>query len=440
MNQTGYQAPPQNYMLTGLLFLTMVVPSLSFMFGAQSMVQGLVAVIMCYIITVFNVCSLSNISKNLLSTIKIVTICLAFVFIHGLTNYVLHIEQFNLPRFSLSFLYLMFFIFGAFSLALIADKISMKSCSSAMNVIFTTFILVGILGVLGFSPFQVGGKPMVFYAEPSHYALDFLPFLFFIVIQATLKKKILYLLVAFEIAVIIHSLTLMVGVALISIVALQLRMIPIAVGGFFILYSSEPLIQNFLSLVSPSSPFVIYHKNIDSYLSGRVVLPALDAVSKSSNGSFLVYFSGWERAYLNFVNYLGFGSGFQQLGYIGNEGTAIEKLISIYRRPLGLLDGGAVAAKFLSEFGLFALMLLGAYTATFFAKVKNLRMLSTSSFDIKEIKNTFFMCCFVIFSVNLFVRGLGYFSSSSFLFLASLFWFLLRKTDVETEHPQKPTV
>lgn len=115
-------------------------------------------------------------------------------------------------------------------------------------------------------------------------------------------------------------------------------------------------------------------------------------------------------------------------------------MINIYRRPLGLLDGGAVAAKFLSEFGLFALMLLGAYTAAFFAKVKNLRMLSTSSFDIREMKNTFFMCCFVIFSVNLFVRGLGYFSSSSFLFLASLFWFLLHKTDVETERPQKPTV
>lgn len=155
-----------------------------------------------------------------------------------------------------------------------------------MNVIFATFILVAILGVLGFSPFQVGGKPMVFYSEPSHYALDFLPFLFFIVIQATLKNKILYLLVAFEISLIIHSLTLMVGVALISIVALQLRMIPIAVCGFFILYLSEPLIQGFLSVVSPSSPFVIYHKSIDSYLSGRVAIPVLDTVSKSRNGSF----------------------------------------------------------------------------------------------------------------------------------------------------------
>ncbi len=260
---------------------------------------------------------------------------------------------------------------GAFSFAMIVKKINTETCISVLYFVFIAFLVIALLSIAGFSPFQTGGKPMVVYSEPSHYALSVLPFLFFIIIQANPKNKIIYLLLAFEVALIIQSLTLMAGIVLISIIASQVRTALIVVGMFVTLYYIAPLIHSFLNLIFPSSPIIEHHQAASTYIDGRLDKPTLAAASKSVNGSFLVYLSGWERPYLNFIDYFGFGSGFQQLGIVGDKGIAMERLINVYGRSLGLLDGGAVAAKFLSEFGLFALLLLGFTLNRFLHKLKN---------------------------------------------------------------------
>ena len=418
-----------NYILGIAFVLSVVSPSAGIMFGASSMAQGLLLVILLCFIAALTVLPFGIITVHIQSAYKLVTIILAFVLAHGLINYLLHVELFDITRFLLSFVYLIIFIFGAFSFTLVVKKMSIKKSNFILYFAFISFVMMALLSSFGFSPFQVGGKPVIFYSEPSHYALDFLPILLFIVVQAERKNKIICLLIAFEISLLVQNLTLMVGVILVTCVALRLRDILLAVGLYTILYYSEGGVHSFLSFVNSSSEHVVHHSNISSYLSAR--LPPVsgsvsgsvsESVLGSINGSFLVYFSGWERAYLNLFDYFGFGTGFQQLGVIGSEGEAMKRITYLYHRKLGLYDGGAVAPKFLSEFGVLALFFIAIYVTYFFKVIKKIRLISISSPYVKDLRNTFFMCCFVMYAVNLFVRAPGYFAFSSFLFVSSMFW------------------
>ena len=418
-----------NYILGSLFLLAVVSPSLGLMFGTSSMAEGLAIVIVLCLITVLYMYSLNTITIYLQPTFNVLAIILVSILAHGLINYSFHGEQFNLTRFLLSFIYLIFVVVGAFSFVLIMRKANIKKCNFIFNFLFISFVLIALLSAIGFSPFQIGGKSIVFYSEPSHYALDFLPLLLFTVIQANQKNKVIYLVVAFEIALVLQSLTLMVGVILVSIIALRVWSTLITLGLFIMLYYTAPLVHDLFSFVNSSSEIVMYRENDNSYIISRLPITA-GPVLGSVNGSFLVYFSGWERAFLNFLDYFGFGVGFQQLGFIGNWGDAMERLVDVYYKPMGLFDGGAVAPKLVSEFGVFALVCMGCYTTLLFKTIKNLRLISLSSFSDIDIRNVFFMCYFVMYAINLFIRAPGYFSMSSFLFISSIFWISLSNNQV----------
>jgi hypothetical protein len=89
---------------------------------------------------------------------------------------------------------------------------------------------------------------------------------------------------------------------------------------------------------------------------------------------------------------------------------------------MNLFDGSFVASKFISEFGILAVMVLVAYLVYFAKSFRWLHEVSMNGGETVDCRKVFFLACFVMFFIDLFLRGTGYFSSSGFLFIASLVW------------------
>ena len=140
--------------------------------------------------------------------------------------------------------------------------------------------------------------------------------------------------------------------------------------------------------------------------------------------SLLAYLEGLDRSFINLKETYGYGLGFQQFGIHGSVSSIRSEIINIDPNlaDLNLLDGTTVAFKLIGEFGIIALILLCCYiskTLSIYKWLKNITIHSASKNDPRDV---FFACIFFTYFISFFIRGTGYFSSSGFLFLASLFW------------------
>lgn len=314
-------------------------------------------------------------------------------------------DDFDFGRFSQTYLFLIIYLLGTFSFALLTQKVPKLQADFAVRLVFYVMLLSSIAAILHFSPFSSGlSKPVFFFNEPSHFALDFLPFLLYMTVTSSPRMKLLLLLLGYAIALLLENMTLIAGITLIVGLAIPLRRLL------------------FLAPIAVILIFFTTAVNLD-YYSSRVNLS-----SDNQNISTLVYLSGWERAYLNFKDTFGLGVGFQQFGIIGSRGEKMESLAALSADNLNLLDGGAVAPKFVGEFGLLGVAMLLAYLVYFAKSAKWLRKISMGEVAFQARPRVFFLSCFVMYSIDLFVRGTGYFSSSGFLFVASLMWIILVKS------------
>lgn len=341
--------------------------------------------------------------QSLGAGILFITAVLGVVIIQSSISLVIH-DDFDFGRFSQTYLFLIIYLLGAFSFALLAQKVPKFQADFAVRLVFYVLLLSGIAAILHFSPFSSGqSKPVFFFIEPSHFALAFLPFLLYMTVTSSPRKKLLFVLLGYTIALFLENMTLVAGITLIVGLAIPLRRLlflaPIAVILIF-----------FTTIV-----------NLD-YYSSRVNIS-----SDNQNISTLVYLSGWERAYLNFEDTFGLGVGFQQFGIIGSRGEQMESLAALGVDNLNLFDGGAVAPKVIGEFGLLGMAMLLAYLVYFAKSARWLRKISMGEVTPQVRPRVFFLSCFVMYCIDLLVRGTGYFSSSGFLFIASLMWIILVK-------------
>ena len=147
-------------------------------------------------------------------------------------------------------------------------------------------------------------------------------------------------------------------------------------------------------------------------------LVRISIFSGSHNPSLLAYLSGWERAYLSFTSSYGFGLGFQQLGIVGPQGDIQVLLQDVVGTNVVLLKGGgSLGSKVIAEMGLLGLIFVLFYI--YFAIKILLKIMLR---QIKGSKNIFFLGIYLFFSIEFFVRGMGYFSLLSFMFISSLYW------------------
>lgn len=386
--------------LTSILFFISVMPSLLMAYGAQSMSLGVTVISILSIAMAIFLFRKDSINLRF-SRSNIIISILLFVFIvfHGMISLVLN-QQFNFAKFIYSLIFIVAVYLGVYFWVYCIQSFSEKILEKAIFINYFLLLGMGFLSLTGYSPFfKEAIIPVLFFGETSHFALAFAPYFFAVNILSDFKRK--------------YLLTLLTFMYVISAVPNVTLFIVLLISMIFV-FSYKSIFFIAIAII-----FLVIFKGDATYFVDRLNLFAND----NYNLSALVYQSAFERAVLAISSTYGYGVGFQQFGFIGEQGLVADRLTTLGAEGLNQFDGGVVAAKFIAEFGVFALVALVAYMVYFFHLLKNLRFISFNVKDkIPMTRYIFFTSIYFSSFVCIFIRGTGYFSASGFLFLGSLIW------------------
>jgi len=328
-------------------------------------------------------------SRIILTNFLLASLILILYFISS----IIFLEVDNM-RFLLSLVLIFLMSFAAVPFITTLDLLKDELFHKIIIFAYYFLLFIGFIASLRMFIYGNADKDMIIYSEPSYYAIIFIPLLFYA--AYTSNKKLyafLHVLSAIVIAIVVQNLTLLVGCLMITFVLYGTRLSSL----FFI----------FIFLT-----FMAFFLNLDYFL------VRISIFSGSHNPSLLAYLSGWERAYLSFTSSYGFGLGFQQLGIVGPQGDIQVLLQDVVGTNVVLLKGGgSLGSKVIAEMGLLGLIFVLFYI--YFAIKILLKIMLR---QIKGSKNIFFLGIYLFFSIEFFVRGMGYFSLLSFMFISSLYW------------------
>ena len=235
-------------------------------------------------------------------------------------------------------------------------------------------------------------KPIFPFTEPSHFALVYLPFLFYMAKENIGWRRFLIVAFGFLIGYFIESMTLLVGCMLIALIIISWR--------YLLIFLSLALI-------------ITTQINLDYYVAR---LPFEE--NRLTNISLLVYLQGWQLMAESMRTTLGWGIGFQQLGIYMKEVEATTQIYALIQYYANILDGGFTLAKVISEFGIFGIGLAFAYVFLIKKYVLNKRIKTNSAQYI------FSQAILISFMIEVFIRGVGYFSGTSILVISAI-WVIL---------------
>ncbi len=315
----------------------------------------------------------------------------------SIVSYVFYAE--TKPLFSLFPLFIV--VLSSLVLARYIREIKYESLAN------TIFILILVLFVLGWvdlwNPimccnYSLRAKAVFPFSEESHYALALGLLSVSYACVASRSRYIFTGLNLFALSLIFPSLALLVFAVLFLFVGmLRLRrlflIIFLMVFGPLIFYFGFPWIMGF------------------EYFSSRL------AFQEANNLTTLVFLQGWEMAYLNLVETRGLGLGFQMLGLSGTYTGALSDMIfAISGREANLMDGGLLAAKLVSEFGVLGIMMIVGYLLSM-VKFIVFANSAWTNVGFESVDNVFrikrellFGGMIFAFLVELFFRSVGYFS------------------------------
>ena len=294
----------------------------------------------------------------------------------------------DLVRAGASIAPLLLMLIGGGALARLFDAASNSEVDRALRAAFGVLCIIGGAGILGIAPPTAFPfvKPVFPFTEPSHFALAFVPVLMYRCVTSTGWYRLLYLLGGLSAALLLENLTLVVGCILVAVISLR----------FYALLGS--LVA--LAFAASQADLTYYTERLD--LSGEV-----------QNLSNLAYLQGWQLIRESWTNSDGWGLGFQQLGIQDTNVAAADLIQSIIDGPLNQLDGGFTLAKLVSEFGAFGVALVLVY---FFLAARSALALRRGTDDPAT---TFAHCTLVAYSLDLCIRGTGYFSANVMLVVAA---------------------
>lgn len=301
----------------------------------------------------------------------------------------------------------LFFVFtAAYLTAVIIKKIKLNILYKAMKISVYILIFISLYNI--FTNYHLAGiynkSKVVFpFGEPSHYALfSGMLFIVYFVISNSMAEKIFVILVSFFMAIFFPNTTMLIYPLLMIFLLIRL---------------------NFTNIIFSLLVFCFFYIFISSldmgYFLGRI-----DISSNSENLSALVYLQGIEYAKKSFFDTNALGLGFQMMGtqdtlYITQ--LIMHQLGQVTGDGVNRYDGGFLAAKIITELGVFGFIILIGYFRLFFKSFFYLRgSMKNNIYDPKLlIVNS------VIFSfiVEIVVRGMGYFSPSLFIFIVALSYY-----------------
>lgn len=274
-----------------------------------------------------------------------------------------------------------------------------------MTVIFGLIAVVGLLGVAPES-LLASERPLFPFTEPSHYALTAMPFIAFVCMRLQGLARYALLIAVAVLAALLPSLSLVVG-----LIILIVLLVPTV-------YAATLLFVGLLSL-----------QYVDlEYFSKRV-----DLSQETTNLSALAYRQGWELAEKSIDITDGVGVGFQQLGIAPVYTPTSDVIFRLLRQDGSLQDGSFVAAKIIAEFGIFGLIIGIIYLYIAFKAVLFLRKGNKKYFDTARI---FSACVIVSYTLEFFVRGIGYFSPTTVLLFAAILYFKASSSPLGEKHGQ----
>ncbi|AKA39329.1 hypothetical protein [Yersinia ruckeri] len=262
--------------------------------------------------------------------------------------------------------------------------------------LYTTILLlfIGIVGItfkfnyLGFFAYP---KSILFFYEPSNYAIVAGPFY---IVTMLLAKKYKYIYCALFL--------------LISLLSQNLTMI---IYWFFgVWFSSKRKMKfSFMTILSITIIIIIlYFNNHAMYYMQR-----LDIRSTSNNLSVLVFLQGWSEMLKSIFDSYGVGLGFQDAGTNTPSHIAIKifKIAKIYKNRQ---DAGFLAAKIIIEFGI-----IGAIFVFYvlYRIVSSMININDETCIHKRVISGIFISLFI----ELFFRGQGYFTMGMFLLCFAFF-------------------
>jgi hypothetical protein len=376
------------------LLLVQILPTLPFYLGlSKSMALGttLAASLFIFIYwvhgAVWNRLPLSYSIEFLVRPVGWLLVIITFILLHA--TVAVRLLPIDLERLGQTLPPLAFLIVGGATMGLLMVRSSDREVDAAVKISFWFLCSLIAMRLIGVEP-AVGAlaKPMFPYTEVSHFALAFSPVLMFRTARARDSRKLAWIVFGVAIGFVLQSLSLLACCLLIAYVSRRLAWV--AGVGLIVAAAGLPLEL--------------------SYFSSR-----LDFSSDSRNLSALVYIQGWEQILESLRWSSGWGLGFEQLGFRDTESIAGSVIRSLTGgTDSNLRDGSFVLVKLVSEFGIFALLFVGALVVTMYRCARRLRGGDLDS------TGTLIRCIIVAYAIDMFIRGPGYFCESGLLFVAAV--------------------
>lgn len=392
-------APAPKSVSLALLFNALLfVPSLIMVaFGQSSMAMGLLLCLAALCTYLFVVPSRARwAGGSRLRSVIFFFALLAILLIHSSWP-MINRSNFQLGRFFGSYLIVLIMCVAALGYAGRLISAPAADVSRWVNQALWFLVLNAIVGLSGFKLFlHTTYKPVGVFLEPSHFALVLAPLLAYIcAIEARNHRWMLIFFFAW--GLVIENMTTLLVVIFCFLINIKFS---IAINTF---------VSAALALL-----LAIFGSNaidIDYFLSRLVIS------RDSDNLSVLVLLQGWEYALMMLEQSKGWGAGFQQFGFSGATTAISEIIANMGEEGLNQFDGGSTAAKVVGEFGVFGL--LGIFIICMLAgrAYHQLRLTSRNGNSGGLI---LLSACLYTYIIELFVRGTGYFSPTSFLVLCAL--------------------
>ena len=384
---TAAFASKKNHTQRGLCMLVLLILVLmpgsfsKFYIDAESLKEGLLVAtaLATLVIAFFGLRILRDLARLLSFRFSMLML---FLIVHGAL--LMFNQGFNGQRFALSLAFFAALFLLWLPIIGVLFRAAPSHLDGALRLCYWILLADGLASTVLY--LSGGDKTLFFAAEPSHFAITFLPFLFYKVFR---DRSPWHLVVALFIAVFIKNLTIFSGVVLLTVFYFRRKklMLLLASGATALL--------------------VVMSAEYSIYVTDRLALS-----SDSENLSTLVFLSGYERAYETLMTGHLLGVGFQQMGFVGPQGQFVATISEITRgNELNLYDGGTLASKIIVEFGALGVLALLAYL---------LRLRKHLLARIEELPTTalFFTGVEISFACYLFVRGMGYMSATVLLLLA----------------------
>lgn len=390
-----YELFENSYFVPGICLLILVFsPYLFYTYGFISSLGMSFALVCSFIILLIAINGGLKQKHILISGVFFAILPAGLITLHRLIS--LRLDESIDSRFYFSILalsILLFFSRFCYKFFFETSQRDLNKFSLLILGIFLTFALISIAEIPLFqSPIFI--RSIGPFSEPSHFALAAAPWL----LMATLSlrnqvAKIFVLLCFFATGIIEQSLVTIVVVIVTAIISLRVIVIVPA-----ILFVSAAM-----TLIDIG------------YFTDR-----LDISEHSQNLSVLVFLQGFEFITSALELTSGMGLGFQQLGVVPLYSPTSEIIRSLSGQYLNFNDGSFLASKAISEFGIFGIILCVAIAVkSALLIIKYRKYINSPNYDA-GMKLSIAACVF--YNVEIWIRGVGYFSVGTALFVMALLY------------------